>query len=72
LVSPPPIEDIVFNERTQVPLAKEKVCFVGEPVAMVVAESRYIAGDALEMIWVDYEPLPAVVDLEQALTAESA
>jgi CO/xanthine dehydrogenase Mo-binding subunit len=51
---------------------KKKVCFVGEPVAMVVAESRYIAGDALEMIWVDYEPLPAVVDLEQALTAESA
>jgi CO/xanthine dehydrogenase Mo-binding subunit len=48
------------------------VRFVGEPVAMVVAESRYIAGDALEMIWVDYEPLPAVVDLEQALTAESA
>jgi carbon-monoxide dehydrogenase large subunit len=67
LVSPPPIKDIEFNDRTQVPLAKEKVLHVGEPVVMIVADSRYIAEDAAELVWVDYEGLPAVVDLEEAL-----
>jgi carbon-monoxide dehydrogenase large subunit len=67
LVSPPPIEGIVFNERTQVPLAKDKVRFAGEPVAMVIAESRYLAEDALDGVRVDYEPLEAVVDLEKGL-----
>ncbi len=71
LVSPPPIQDIVFNEKTQVPLAKEKVRYVGEPVVMIVAISRYIAEDAAEMVWVDYEPLEAVVGLEEALTEGS-
>jgi carbon-monoxide dehydrogenase large subunit len=71
LVSPPPIEKIVFNERTQVPLAKDKVNFVGEPIVLIVAESRYIAEDAAELVWVDYDPLPAVVDLEAAV-AEGA
>jgi CO/xanthine dehydrogenase Mo-binding subunit len=67
LVPPPPIENIVFNERTQVPLAKDKVNFVGEPIVVIVAESRYIAEDAAELVWVDYEPLPCVVDVEQAV-----
>ncbi len=67
LVPPPPIDGIVFNERTQVPLAKDKVRHAGEPVALVVAASRYLAEDALADIAVDYEPLPAVVDLERAL-----
>lgn len=67
LVSPPPIPGIVFNERTQVPLAMDKVRFVGEPVVMVVAESRYLAEDVAEMIWVDYDPLPPIVDLERGL-----
>ena len=71
LVSPPPVKDIVFNEKTQVPLAKDKVKFAGEPIVMVLAESRYIAEDALADIQVDYEPLEAVVDMEKALTAES-
>jgi len=48
-------------------LVKDKVRYVGEPIAAVVAESRYIAEDALTDIVVDFEPLPAVVDLEQAL-----
>ncbi|MCB0124259.1 MAG: hypothetical protein KDE58_18515, partial [Caldilineaceae bacterium] len=43
LVPPPPIPDLVFNPRTQVPLAKGKVRHVGEPIAVVVAESRYVA-----------------------------
>ncbi|HKZ86506.1 MAG TPA: xanthine dehydrogenase family protein molybdopterin-binding subunit [Anaerolineae bacterium] len=72
LVSPPPVKDIVFNERTQVPLAKDKVRHAGEPIVMVVAESRYVAEDALADIVVDYEALPAVVDLEKALQPGAA
>jgi carbon-monoxide dehydrogenase large subunit len=71
LVSPPPIEGIVFNERTQVPLAKDKVRFAGEPVALVIADSRYIAEDALADIHVDYEPLEAVVDVEKAVSSSA-
>ena len=68
LVSPPPtVKDVTFNSRRQVPLAKDKVRHVGEPIALVVAESRYIAEDAAEDIEVDYEPIEAVVDIEKAL-----
>src|SRR5437764_1128808 len=48
------------------PLATDRVNYVGEPVAVVVAESRAQAVDALELIVVDYEPLEAVVDPEDA------
>ena len=48
-------------------LAVEKVRYVGEGVAVVVADSRYLAEDALALIDVDYEPLPPVVDPERAL-----
>jgi len=44
------------------PLAQDVVRFVGEPVAVVVAESGGQAVDAAQMVRVDYEPLPAVVD----------
>jgi carbon-monoxide dehydrogenase large subunit len=67
LVPPPPIPGLVFHAATQVPLAKDKVRHAGEPLAMVIAESRYLAEDALDDIVVDLEPLPAVVDLEAAL-----
>jgi len=67
LVSPPPIERCVFHQRTQVPLAKDKVRHLGEAVAAVVASSRYAAEDAAEEVMVDFEPLPGVVDLERAL-----
>lgn len=67
LLPPPPIKDVLFNQRTQVPLAKGKVRHAGEAVVMVVAESRYIAEDAAELVYVEYEPLDAVVDLEAAL-----
>src|SRR5207247_777353 len=50
-------------------LAKDRVYFVGHPVAVVVATDRYIAADALDLIEVDYEPLPAVSDPEKALAA---
>lgn len=47
---------------TQYPLATDEVCYVGEPIAIVIADDRYIAEDAVGMIEVDYEPLPAVAD----------
>lgn len=48
------------------PLAEEEVRFVGDPVAMLVADDRYIAEDAIELVNVDYEPLPPVVDYLEA------
>jgi carbon-monoxide dehydrogenase large subunit len=72
LVPPPPIAGIVFNQRTQVPLARDKVRYAGEPLAVVIAESRYIAEDAIEDIVVELEHLPVVVDLEKALEPASA
>ena len=50
-------------------LAREKVRFAGEPVAAVVAETRACAEDALELIEVDYEPLPALLEPRQAAGA---
>ncbi|GAC1385259.1 MAG: molybdopterin-dependent oxidoreductase [Ktedonobacteraceae bacterium] len=49
------------------PLAEGKVRFYGDPVAVVIADHRYTARDAVDMIEVDYEPLPAVVDTEKAM-----
>src|SRR5260370_6933185 len=63
LVPPPPIAGITFNQRTQVPLARDKVRHVGEPLAVVIAESRQVAEDALADIAVDIEPLPAAPHL---------
>ncbi len=47
-------------------LAQDKVYFVGQPVAAVVARDAYIARDALDLVMVDYDDLPAVVDVEEA------
>ena len=52
------------------PLAEGEVKFVGDPVALVVAESRYIAEDAVELVDVEYEPLPAVADFTKAANAD--
>lgn len=71
LVPPPPVPGLVFHAATQVPLVRDKVRHCGEPLAMVVAESRYVAEDALEDIVVDVEPLPAVADLEAALLPDA-
>ena len=48
-------------------LAKDEACYAGEPVACVVADSRYIAEDAADRVEVEYEPLPAVSDCRAAL-----
>jgi carbon-monoxide dehydrogenase large subunit len=66
IVPPPPVEGAVFNERTQVPLAKGKARHVGEPVALVIASSRYVAEDAAAEVAIEWEPLPVAADLEQA------
>ncbi|PYN31915.1 MAG: xanthine dehydrogenase [Candidatus Rokuibacteriota bacterium] len=50
-------------------LAHDRVRYVGEPVAVVVAESPYRAADALELVQVDYAPLPALATVEAALAS---
>ena len=52
-------------------VAVDTVRFVGDPVAVVVACDRYVARDAADAVEVDYEPLPAVVDPEKAMSGES-
>lgn len=52
---------------TEYPLARDKVRYVGEPVAVVVALSRPLAEDAADLVEVEYEPLEACVDIEKAL-----
>ncbi len=52
-------------------LAGDRVYFVGHPIAVVVATDRYVAQDAIELIEVDYEPLPVVIDPEKALASGS-
>jgi 2-furoyl-CoA dehydrogenase large subunit len=52
-------------------LAIDRVRFVGEPVAVVIADDRYLAEDATDLIEVDYEPLPVVVDIEEAVKPEA-
>ncbi|HEX7255055.1 MAG TPA: molybdopterin cofactor-binding domain-containing protein, partial [Gaiellaceae bacterium] len=56
---------------TQAVLATDKVRFQGQEVAAVIAESPYIAKDALELIDVDYDPLPAVTSPQQALAEDA-
>src|SRR5216683_4101466 len=53
------------------PIAVDRVRYVGEPVAIVVAADRYLAEDALDLIEVDYDPLQAVVDPLAALDPAS-
>ncbi len=48
-------------------LAEGKVRFYGDPVAVVIAEDRYTARDGRDLIEVDYEPLPAAIDIEKAM-----
>ena len=61
--------DCLSQPLTQYPLAVDTVNYVGEAVALIVAEDRATAEDALELIEVDYDPLPVVIDLEAAVAA---
>jgi len=59
------------HPRTQRPLARDVVHYMGQTIAVVLAEDRYVAEDAVDLIEVDFEPLPVVVDVERA-AAEGA
>ena len=58
-------------ETPRPPLAEGEARFAGDPVALVIAETRYLAEDAAELVEVDYEPLPAVVDYAEAEGTEA-
>jgi len=62
----------LLREIKLYPLAVDKVRYFGEPLAVVVADNRYLAEDAVEVVSMDYEPLPVVVDPEAAMEPASA
>ncbi|HKA12587.1 MAG TPA: xanthine dehydrogenase family protein molybdopterin-binding subunit, partial [Candidatus Dormibacteraeota bacterium] len=70
-----PVAPAFVAEKKQAPdrfpIAEREVSFQGEPVAVVVADSKYQAADGAELVSVDWEPLPAVMDLEKAMEAGS-
>jgi carbon-monoxide dehydrogenase large subunit len=73
-VAPPALQARVgFQVRSaaQYPLARGVVRYFGEPVAILVADSRYAAEDALALIEVDYEPLPVIATVEAGLGARA-
>src|SRR5262245_32992379 len=70
LMAWPVTEDL--NNPLHYPLVTDKARFQGDGVAVVVARSRAIAEDAIEAVEVDYDPLPPVVDMHEALSDESA
>jgi carbon-monoxide dehydrogenase large subunit len=61
---------MINQEMAQRPLATDTVRFVGEPVAVVVTAEPYQGEDAIELVSVDYDPLPAVVGFEAAMAGE--
>lgn len=60
-----------MENMLQPPLAQDRVRYSGEPIVIVLAESRYLAEDAAERIEVDFEPLPTVLDGREALEPDS-
>ena len=65
------LPDIVPSSRDQLLLARERVLFVGQPIALVLATSEALAEDGARMVAVDYEPLPAPSTIDEAM-AEGA
>ncbi len=66
-----PVPSVVKAPIAYYPIAIDRVRYVGEPVAVVVADTRYIAEDACDLIDVDYDVLPAVADLKGAMAADA-
>jgi len=62
---------VVNPDLPRPPLAIDRARFVGEAVAVVIAETKAEAVDAVELVEVDYDPLPAVVDMEAALAPDA-
>ncbi|NNM01234.1 MAG: xanthine dehydrogenase family protein molybdopterin-binding subunit [Gammaproteobacteria bacterium] len=71
LPTPPTMPLLPAHYPRHWPLAVDRVKFNGEPVAVVVAEDKYVAQDAAELVMVDYEDLPVITDPEFSLTAEA-
>lgn len=67
----PPAMPMLNQEMTRSLLANGVVRFVGEPVAVIAAETAAQGADAAELVVIDYEPLPVVVDPSEALTDET-
>jgi carbon-monoxide dehydrogenase large subunit len=57
----------IRTSRTQIALAREEVCYVGQTIAVVVADNRYIAEDAAAAVKIDFDVLPAVSDPRDAV-----
>ena len=66
-----PLGRITEGMGIRKPLAEDKVRFFGDPVAVVIADDRYTARDARDLIEVDYEPLPAAIDVEKAMQPDA-
>ena len=58
---------IVPTSRSRLMLARDRVIFMGQPVALILAENEAAAMDAVDMVYVDYEPLPAAITIEEAM-----
>ena len=67
----PPARPNIPESMSQVILAVGRVRFVGQAVCAIVAESAAAAADAVDLVFVDYEPLPVVIDVEQSATDET-
>jgi carbon-monoxide dehydrogenase large subunit len=65
-----PLAGPAARETRRPVLAVDRVLYVGQPVAVVVTEERYQGEDAAELVFVDYEPLPAIIDPEAAARDE--
>lgn len=61
----------VHDDFKRPPLADGVVRYVGEPIAVVLAESAAIGEDAAQMVWADIDPLPPIIDMEAALAADA-
>ncbi|HYU16008.1 MAG TPA: xanthine dehydrogenase family protein molybdopterin-binding subunit, partial [Candidatus Acidoferrum sp.] len=60
-----------MKSALQYPLALDRVRYVGEPVVAIAAPDRYLAEDACDLVEIDYEPLPPVVDPEAAMLPDA-
>ena len=62
----------IKTPRTQISLAPDEVCYVGQTIAVVIADSRYLAEDAAAAVAIDYDVVPAVSDCRDALKPGAA
>jgi CO/xanthine dehydrogenase Mo-binding subunit len=65
------LPDIPPEARNRLLLARDRVIFAGQPVALVLAETLAAAQDSVDQVWVEYEPLPAAVTIDEALAANA-